>query len=714
MGRPSDPGKPEDLPASIFIIHGFRAKGMECKRCKAFIFHGIGVQTHYHFSTEAVTKNIFYYMKKKFFIVAAVLFSNHLQAQQRPHVQAADSTVSNLDEVVITANKYPQKQSSTGKVLTVITRAQLENNTGRTLMQVLNEQAGVIINGSQNAPGTNQTVYMRGAAAANTLILVDGVPANDAAGITGAFDLNHFAIDQIERVEILKGAQSVLYGSDAVAGVINIITKKQNGDKKAGFNAVAAGGTYGTFKGTAGVSGTVDAVTYNLQYSKLSSNGFSAAQDIAGNKNFDKDGINQDAVGLNITAKATKNWQLRFTGRYNQYKADVDDDALADDKNNIIENKNWQAGLHSLYQFAKGTFTVNLNLNNTIRKLDDARNIPEDPNDYDPYNATYKGNSLFGEAYSNLNLQEHVGLLIGADFRKQKANIQSTFGNLGDDSLHASQVSGYASFLVKSLGDFNAEIGSRFTHHSAFGTAVTYSINPSYLINKKLKLFANIATGFKAPTLYNLASEYGNTKLKPEKSNSYEAGIQYANTGNTFNVRATYFNRTIKDVIIFKSLFVPPYGQYDNADKQQDNGLELEAGFHLSEKWSITANYAFVNGKIKTTTQGKDTSFYNLYRRPKNAINTTIGYQATKKLYTSIGLRWVDKRQDVYFNPNTFKAEIKDLKAYYNIDIYAAYQASPAIKIFVDLRNVTNQLYFDLYGYNSRRFNCMAGVNVNL
>ena len=653
-------------------------------------------------------------MKKKIFIVAAVIFSNQLLAQQKDATATNTDSTKSLDEVVVTANKYPQKQSSTGKVLTVITQTQLQNNTGRTLMQVLNEQAGVIINGSQNAPGTNQTVYMRGAAAANTLILVDGVPVNDAAGITGAFDLNHFAIDQIERVEILKGAQSVLYGSDAVAGVINIITKKQNGHKKAGFNAVVAAGTYGTFKGTAGVSGTVDAITYNLQYSKLSSNGFSAAQDMAGNKNFDKDGIKQDAIGLNITAKATKNWQLRFTGRYDKYKADVDDDALIDDKNNIIENKNWQAGLYSLYQFTKGTVTVNLNLNNTVRKLDDARNIPEDANDYDPYNATYKGNSIFGEAYTNLNLQQHIGLLIGADFRKQKANIQSTYGNLGDDSLHASQVSGYASFLLKSLGGFNAEIGTRFTNHTTFGTAITYSINPSYLINKKLKLFANIATGFKAPTLYNLASEYGNKNLKPEKSNSYETGIQYANVDNNINVRVTYFNRIIKDVIIFKSLFEAPYGQYDNADRQKDNGFELEASFHPAAKWSITANYAFVNGKIETTTQGKDTSFYNLYRRPKNAINTTIGYQATKKLYTSSGFRWVDKRQDVYFNPNTFGTDIKDLKAYYNADIYAAYQASPAVKIFVDLRNVTNQLYFDLYGYNSRRFNFMAGVNVNL
>ncbi len=654
-------------------------------------------------------------MKKKIFIVAAVIFSNHLQAQKLVPTISGDTT-KNLDEVVITANKYPQKQSSTGKVLTVIPRTQLQNNTGRTLAQVLNEQAGIVINGSQNTLGTNLTVYMRGAGAANTLILVDGVPANDVAGISSEFDLTHFAIDQVERVEILKGSQSVLYGSDAMAGVINIITKKQDGKKAIGFNATAAAGSYGTFKGTAGVSGQVEKLSYNLQYSRLQSNGFSAAQDVAGNNNFDKDGFNQNILGLHLGVQAAKNWNIRLFGQAGKYKADLDDASFTDDKNNTIENKNLQVGVSSVNTFSKGSLTVNVNLNNTERHLDDLRNVPDDPNDYDPFHGVYKGKSIFAEAFANLNLQQHVGLLIGADMRNQKANIETTYGNLGDDSLKATQVSGYASLFLKSLDGFNAELGGRFTHHCKFGDAVTFSVNPSYLINQQVKIFANIATGFRAPSLYNLASEYGNQNLKPEKSTSYEAGVQYSNTKNTINIRGTYFNRIIKNVIIFKSLFVPPYGQYDNADKQKDNGFELEATLRPCDKWSITANYAFTNGKIESLTgssAGKDTSFYNLYRRPKNTFNTTIGYQATKQLYVSVGGRWVDKREDLYFNLSTYATEKKELKSYYNLDVYAAYQAIKSIKIFIDLRNVTNQQYFDVYGYNSRRFNFMAGATFN-
>lgn len=646
-------------------------------------------------------------MKKQIFMVAAVVFSGYAQAQ----IDSAKT----LDEVIFTANKSPQKQSTTGKVLTVISRQTLENNTGRTLAQVLNEQAGVIVSGAQNPLGGSQFVYMRGAATASALILVDGVPATDASGISAQFDINHFAVDQIERVEILKGSQSVLYGSDALAGVVNIITKKQNSSKPIGFNANIAGGSYGTIKGTAAVSGKSKDVTYNLQYSKLKSDGFSAAQDTTKKKAFDNDGFNQDVVGLNVSAKVAKGWKLGLFGQYAKYKAGIDDASFADDKNNTIENKNIQAGINSLYEFSKGSVTVNFNLNNIERKLEDLKNIPLGPFDYDPYNGLYKGKSIFAEAYTNLSLCKNIGLLVGADFRSQKANIKTTYGDLGEDSLKATLASGYVSVLLKSLGGFSAEVGGRFTNHSEFGSNFTYSINPSYLINNEFKIFANLSSGFRAPTIYNLASEYGNKNLKPEKATSYEGGVQYTNQKNTVNVRLAYFNRVVKDLIVFNSLFVPPYGQYGNADKQKDHGVELEATVRPTEQLRITANYAFVDGNIETKSgsTSKDTTFYNLYRRPKHIINTTFGYQATKKLYVNLGFRWIGKAFDQYFNMNTFSTDLVQLKSYHNLDVHVSYMAHTSVKVFADFRNITNRQYAETYGYNSRKFNFIAGLAVN-
>ena len=146
-------------------------------------------------------------MKKKIFIAAAVIFSSTAQAQDSTKI---------LNEVLLTATKFPVKQSQTGKVVTVISREQIEKNSGKTVGQLLNEQAGITINGAYNAAGSVQTVFTRGASSGRTLVLLDGIPVSDPSMINNEFDLNLFSINDVERIEICKGAQSTLYGSDAI------------------------------------------------------------------------------------------------------------------------------------------------------------------------------------------------------------------------------------------------------------------------------------------------------------------------------------------------------------------------------------------------------------------------------------------------------------------------------------------------------------------
>src|SRR5687767_3146314 len=179
-------------------------------------------------------------------------------------ISAQDSTtVRALDEVVITANKYPTKTSSTGKVLNVITRRQLEQAGGKDLSQLLNEQTGIYINGANSNPGKDKSVFLRGAKVDHTLITIDGVPVYDATGIGSNFDIRQIPIESIERIEILKGSQSTLYGSDAIAGVINVITKK-GGDKPFGGHALLSYGSWQTVRAASGFQGNAGILSYNL------------------------------------------------------------------------------------------------------------------------------------------------------------------------------------------------------------------------------------------------------------------------------------------------------------------------------------------------------------------------------------------------------------------------------------------------------------------
>ena len=644
-------------------------------------------------------------MKKKIFIAAAVLFSSQLYAQN-------DST-KNLDEVVMTATRYPIKQSLTGKVITVISKEQLVKSKGKTIGEVLNTQAGVIVNGYSNTPGTNQDVYVRGAATGKTLILLDGVPAYDASGISGAFDLNFIAVDQVERVEILKGSQSTLYGSDAIAAVIHIISKK-GGSKKLNANATLAAGTYGTFRAGVGAGGTISKTNYNVQYSKIYSKGFSTAIDQAGNKGFDKDGIDENIFRAGINQKINDKIALRFNTQLSNYKTDADAGPFTDDADYTITTKNSLVGFGSDYTFGKSVLHFNYNYNTTKRTyLDDSSGR----GGFSYYSkGEYTGKSQFLELYSNIGVTKNIDVLVGIDYRNQLTDqsyfSMSMFGPymstpLSDDSAKVNQFGAYASFVLKDLKGFNLELGGRYNNFNKYGDVFTFSFNPSYVIKNCFKIFGNISSGFKAPSLYQVYSEYRNpySELEPEKSLSMEGGVQYYR--NNVNLRVVYFSRNIKDNILFYSAGAPTYASYYiNGDEQKDKGLELEASVDFG-KVDIIANYVNLDGSIKTKIASKDTSFFNLYRRPRQAINLHVGIDVCKGLNVNLGVQSISKR----YEPVYMSVPV-EMPAYYTWNLYATYIITKNVQLFADIKNITDEKYSEIRGYNNRRANFMAGVNV--
>jgi vitamin B12 transporter len=643
-----------------------------------------------------------------------LLFLALLASGQAAFAQNSQDTTTrkSLDEVVVTATKYPVKQALTGKVLDIITREQLEKSGGKQLTEVLNTQAGVVVVGAQNNLGSQQSVYVQGADNGQTLILIDGIPAYDPSGVTTNFDLNLINIDEVERIEILKGSQSTLYGSDAVAGVINIITKK-GGDKPINASFGVSQGSFGTAKASAGFDGKIGSTAYNVQYTHLQSNGVSSAYDTTGKAGFDKDGFNENILLANFSQKVTDRFGLRGNFQYGYYSADIDQGAYKDDKYYTTWNKNTQAGIGGDYVLGAAMLHFNYNYNTVIRRyVDDSATTIAQGGSYSQ--SDFTGRSHYADLYSNITVTPHLDVLAGVDYRNQRiANTDFGLGQgysyadaLGIDSARIRQFAAYASLLLKNIGGFNLDIGGRYNSFNRYGNVFTYSINPSYVINHRLKLFADLSSGFSAPTLYQLYSPYRSpTGLHPEKSIGGEGGIQYSTTG--LNLRALYFRRHTTDNIVF----VSASNHYANLNKEDAHGFEVEANYRFGI-WSFTGNYSYTSGNVRAPLGGgKDTTYNNLYLRPKNLVNATIGVQVLKQVFLSMALQSVGQRIDDTYGTARGQA---DAFAYYTLNGYAEYRWGKMIKLFANLKNITNQQYFENPGFTSFGFNFMVGISVHL
>ena len=628
----------------------------------------------------------------------------------------AQDTTHLLSEVVVTANKYPQKQSQTGKVVTVIDSTLLQQMGGRTIGEILNTVSGATIIGANNALGSNQTISIRGASAGNVLLLIDGVPVNDPSVIYNYFDLNFIQKDQVERIEVLKGGQSTLYGSDAVAGVINIITKKP-AHKPLHITEQLTGGSYGTFQATTGIDGTVHNLQYGLQHTYVTSDGFSSAYDSTGRKHFDNDGYRQHTLNGHMAYDVTDAFTVKLFGLYSRYSAGVDAGAFTDDKDFTTRSKNYELGTGLTWKRPAGNWQLNYRYNDVARfYLDDST---DRSNPYGYYSkSNYTGRTHFAEIYRNIKWK-NWDLIAGADYRHYNTDqTYFSFGSFGvnttalsDTLAHIWQVSPYAS-VVYHPSNFTIEAGGRWNYHSTYGNNLTYTFNPSYLLHNRVKLFANLSSAFKAPSLYQLFDPYiGNQQLEPEKSTVFEGGLDYY-ASTDFKLRLNNFYRKTRNAIQYITVDPANFtGGYYNAKAEKNYGAEAEATYKTT-RWNLLANYTFTQGKVTSgySESGdalqKDTTYANLYRVPKHAVNLFAAYHITPKWHMAAAFQYRGKRWEP-----VYAAAPKPLDSYYTVDVSCRYRFNEHWQVFVDAKNITNQTYFDVLGYTTRKFNFMAGIH---
>jgi len=648
-------------------------------------------------------------MSKKIITLIAVAASINALAQK----DTLRST--NLDEVVITATKFPIKTSATGKVVTIITQQQLEQSGGKDLSQILAEQSSLVISGSNSNASKDKTIYLRGADARYTLITIDGVPVSDPSGVYSNFDIRNLSVNLVERIEILKGSQSTLYGTDAIAGVINIITKKATGNKQINTNGLLSYGSNNSFRGNLGVAGKAKAIDYNVGYSYNKTDGISEA--VSTNPNADKDRFKQEAFNANFGFAATNNIIVKPFLRYGYIKGDIDNGAFTDGLNNIYSQKSFQTGVRNELSFGETKLNVLYSYNKIERLYNEDSRKAENGYEYYSY-SSYSGAEHFVDVYSNFSICKSTKLTVGADYRNSKTGQNYYYSDVwgpytssySSDSVKQHQTSVYAVFNYADNAGFNFELGGRYNNHSTYGSNWVFNFNPSYQVTSDIKIFANISSGYRTPSLDQLYSPYGGNKnLKPEVSVTSELGLEHYFNNKTIKNQFVVFSRNIKDVQIYYA------GKYLNRDEQKDFGFEFETSFQLEKNTTFKTFYTFVDGIINTKNSAeKDTSFHNLLKRPKHSVGANLSSKITSRLLISINATSQSERNDAYYDNATFKTVSTKLESYALLDVYAEYAfLKNKLKLFVNARNITDTKYTEASGYNTLGRNIYGGVRFN-
>ena len=636
-------------------------------------------------------------------ITATLLFG------QKDSLQKS-STPNQLEDVIVTANKIEQKQSGTSKVITVITAAQIQQNAGRTIAQVLNEQAGLSLPGSLSNLGTVPSVYMRGAASGRTLILLDGAPVGDPSMISNEFDLNLVPLNQVERIEILKGAQSTLYGSDAIGGVINIITKSKG---KPFVSGALSYGSYGTKQGNLQFNSSINKLNYTIGFENQNADGFSSAKDITNKANFDKDGYQNNSFFVKAKYQIDSLWDVQLSSRKTAYTSAIDYGGFMDEKDNEFKNATTMSGLVLKYKKSKTSFQLQYQYTTQDRTY---LNDSADKTYLIYENNQYAGTTHFADAFLSTPIHKNVQWIVGTDFRYGSYN--QSYEALGQGWAYAFSTNDtfqfqnalYTSVLINdNTKKWLLELGARYNNHNRFGNNQTFTLNPSYALTDQVRLVASVSTGFKAPSLYQLGNNdqlSNNNQLKAETSFNTEFGLSFKK-GDVF-ARAVYYNRTIKNGIDYNNINF----QYFNFIQQKVNGLEIEIQHPLNQQHHFSLNYTLMNGQ--ETNQNRitntDTVTYNyLLKRPKHSLNAQWNYAINSKWSASLMGRFISERKDV----GVYGAPDVTLGYYTLLNASLQYKWSNRITVFANGQNILNDNFSEVNGYNAIGRMIQFGIRLN-
>lgn len=580
--------------------------------------------------------------KHLFFLSSAVLAAHPAIAQDRGYWESFGAVLhdedgnptSNIDgskrladnEITVSATGQPLKIVDTGQPVTVIDREEIESLQGADLTRVLERAPGVTFS-RNGGVGAFTGLRIRGAEAEQLLVMIDGVPVNDQAAPGGGFDFGNLLTGNIDVIDLLRGANSTVWGADAMGGVLNVTTRRERG-----ASASVEYGTDDTLFATAtGGIGDTDAFL-GVSGSYFRTDGFSAAA-----SGTEPDGFEQWSVSTRGNVRITPTLEVFASGRY--AKGDLDIDGFPFPTFTLSDTEEFQetdqySGAVGLSYEGDGLDLI------ASYSFSDTERANFNPAFSDEPGFVSDGHLDRVDLRGSFKASEVISLAFGGEYEWNA--FETNF-----DSRQTTRIAGVYSQVGISSGGFNAHMGVRQDDHQHFGGATSLGADISYAFGDDWRIRASSGEGFKTPTLFQLFSDFGNELLQPERSRSYDIAIEHGTRGGPLHAALTLFRRDSNDLIEFVSCFGStdaicvdrPFGTYNNVAKARAQGFEVELGARVSERFSALAVYSHVDAENRTA--GAANEGNDLARRPSHALTASVDWQGPAGIGLGADLRMV-------------------------------------------------------------------------
>ncbi len=643
-------------------------------------------------------------MKKQFIIVGALacsFVSTNLFAQKQKE------NVETLKEVVVTATKFNLKKENTGKVIHKITQEMLLQNSGKTVVEILNNIAGIDVKGVNTNPSEPRSINIRGGRARQVLVLIDGVPVTDQSAINQEFDLRLLAVNQIESIEILKGASSTLYGSGAATAVISITLKKASVDKISGSFETSLGTNNTANSSSASLSdrnqnininGTLGKFNFLGSFSLTGVNGISSAKSNT-NSTFETDAFYSKNALVKLGYKVNEKLTLETFLNYDEFDYDFDAGAFADSKVNIGSQEQFRVGFKPTYTYDKGQLYLLASANVVERDLSQFNSFAGVLQDYE-----FVGRSVNVDLVNRYEFTEQLQLITGLNYQIHSNNTITPFGKIEKGLANFNTVDPYASLVYISDFGVSVNVGGRLNMHNVYGNHFVYDGNLAYSILNSdvtaLKLFTSYSTAFIAPSLYQLYDGFsGNIDLNPESNKTFEAGFDLSYK-DWLQLETVYFNRKETDAII-----------YDASTFKYGNGSSDANGFEITTK-VVPTSFLAINASF-TYTDRDVTEDFNDYI-PENKLVIGLDVTPFENAFFNFTYRNVGERTifDRYGSFGTAGQDVV-LENYQVLDFMTNYKVlGDTVTFFAAVTNLLNEDYDDVFGYSTRGRNYKLGVRL--